>query len=118
MVFKKIIFQNRYVALETPSGPPPFMANTILIFHFDYPHPSLIADHELDVDSEDFLFVLCRCHDSPSQPVSETILHWGRSDDVDIPVVYVPVFFTGLLLIFLFLETCQLLLNLFYLFCC
>ena len=36
MVFKKIIFQNRYVALETPS-----MENTILNFHFDYPHPSL-----------------------------------------------------------------------------
>ena len=41
MVFKKIIFQNRYVALETPSRPPPFMANTILNFHFDYRHPSL-----------------------------------------------------------------------------
>ena len=40
MVFKKIIFQNRYVALETPSRPP-FMANTILNFHFDYWHPSL-----------------------------------------------------------------------------
>ena len=38
MVFKKIIFQNRYVALETP---PPFMANTILNFHFDYPQPSI-----------------------------------------------------------------------------
>ena len=38
MVFKKIIFQNRYVALETPH---PFMANTILNFHFDYLHPSL-----------------------------------------------------------------------------
>ena len=35
MVFKKIIFQNRYVALETPSRPPPpFMANTILNFPF------------------------------------------------------------------------------------
>ena len=33
MVFKKIIFQNRYVALETP---PPFMAKVILNFHFDY----------------------------------------------------------------------------------
>ena len=33
MVFKKIIFQNRYLALETP---PPFMANTILKIHFDY----------------------------------------------------------------------------------
>ena len=43
-----------------------------------------------------------------SQPFSETILHWGRSDDVDVPVVYVPVlFFTGLLLIFLILEMWQ-----------
>ena len=39
--FKKIIFQNRYVALETGLDPPPFMANTILNFHFDYWHPSL-----------------------------------------------------------------------------
>ena len=39
----KIIFQNRYVALETPSEThPPFMANAILNFHFDYPHLSLI----------------------------------------------------------------------------
>ena len=38
---KKIIFQNWYVALETPSRPPPFMPNTILNFHFDYWHPSL-----------------------------------------------------------------------------
>ena len=42
MVFKKIIFQNRYVALETPSRPPPFMANAILNFHFDFLTPSLI----------------------------------------------------------------------------
>ena len=41
MVFKKIIFQNRYVALETPSRPPPFMAKTILNFCFDYWNPSL-----------------------------------------------------------------------------
>ena len=41
MVFKKIIFKNRYVALETPSRPPPFMANAILNFHFDYLTPSL-----------------------------------------------------------------------------
>ena len=34
--FQKIIFQNRYVALGTPSRPP------ILNFHFDYPHTSLI----------------------------------------------------------------------------
>ena len=42
MVFKKIIFQNRYVALETSSRPPPFMENTILNFHFDYLNPSLM----------------------------------------------------------------------------
>ena len=43
MVLKKIIFQNRYVALETPSRPPPFMANAILNFHFDYLTPSLMV---------------------------------------------------------------------------
>ena len=41
MVFKKIIFQNRYVALETP----PFMAKAILNSYFDYLNPSLIASH-------------------------------------------------------------------------
>ena len=41
MVFKKIIFQNRYVALETGLVPPPFMANAILNFHFDYVTTSL-----------------------------------------------------------------------------
>ena len=30
------------MALETPSRPPPFMANAILNFHFDYLNPSLI----------------------------------------------------------------------------
>ena len=45
MVFKKIIFQNRYVALETPSRPPPFMANAILNFHFDYLTTSLSESH-------------------------------------------------------------------------
>ena len=51
MAFKKIIFQNRYVALETPSRSPPFMANTILNFHFDYWNTSLgdvQSDSELD----------------------------------------------------------------------
>ena len=39
----KIIFQNRYVALETPSRPPPpFMANAILNFHFDFLTTSLM----------------------------------------------------------------------------
>ena len=41
MVFKKIIVQNRYVALETGLDPLPFMANAILNFHFDFLHPSL-----------------------------------------------------------------------------
>ena len=35
---KKIIFQNRYVELETP---PPFMEKTILDFDFDYLNPRL-----------------------------------------------------------------------------
>ena len=38
---KKSFFQNRYVALETPSRPPPLIANAILNFHFDYLNPSL-----------------------------------------------------------------------------
>ena len=41
-VLTKFFFQNRYVAHETPSRPPPFLANTILNFHFDYWNPSLI----------------------------------------------------------------------------
>ena len=47
MVFKKIIFQNRYVALESHSRPPPFMANTILNFHFDYWNTSLSWLHDI-----------------------------------------------------------------------
>ena len=43
MVFKKIIFQNSLMANETPlRPPPPFMANAILNFHFDFPGTSLI----------------------------------------------------------------------------
>merc|ERR1712012_899871 len=34
--------QNRYLALETHSRPPPSMANTISNFHFDYLHTSLM----------------------------------------------------------------------------
>ena len=47
MVLKKIIFQNRYVELETPL---PFMEKTILNFHFDYLNTSLrgIAKQLLD----------------------------------------------------------------------
>ena len=50
MVFRKIIFQNRYVELATP---PPFMAKTIINFHFDYLNPSLImiqADIDLGLE--------------------------------------------------------------------
>ena len=49
MIFKKIIFQNRYVALETPSRPPPFMAKASLNFYLDYLTPSLTGRHENDV---------------------------------------------------------------------
>ena len=34
-----------------PRDPPPFMAKTILNFHFDYWNPSLIFLHALNVDS-------------------------------------------------------------------
>ena len=47
MVFKKIIFQNTYVALETPSRPPPFMGNAILNFHLDFLTTSLILNQNV-----------------------------------------------------------------------
>ena len=58
----KIIFQNRYVALETPSrpprDPPPFMANAILNFPFDFPHTSLIHLTQCNgLRNVDFLFL-------------------------------------------------------------
>ena len=39
MVFKKIIFQNRYVALETPSRPPPLHGKCHLKFPFWFFEP-------------------------------------------------------------------------------
>ena len=45
MGFKKIIFQNRYVELETL---PPFMEKNILNFHFDYLIISLMKKVSLD----------------------------------------------------------------------
>ena len=36
------------MANETPSRPPPFMANAILNFHFDYVTPSLTS-HDLSI---------------------------------------------------------------------
>ena len=45
MVFKKIIFQNSLMANEPPPRPPPpFMANAILNFHFDFLHTSLTSN--------------------------------------------------------------------------
>ena len=41
MVFKKIIFQNGYVPVETPLRPPPLHGKYHLIFPFDCPHTSL-----------------------------------------------------------------------------
>ena len=61
----KIIFQNRYVALETPSRPPPFMANAILNFHFDYWHPSLIpymCSYSEMKNRFDRIFPIASCH--------------------------------------------------------
>ena len=52
----KIIFQNRYVALETGlDPPPPFMANAILNFHFDFLHTSLIYNHGPSIESNECL---------------------------------------------------------------
>ena len=77
MVFKKIIFQNRYVAFETPSGPPPlpFMANTILNFHFDYPHPSLIYNPHYQLSI--IHIATCAVEDCEWK---ELILHLQRSN--------------------------------------
>ena len=42
MVLKKNHFSEEVFGTRAPlETPPPFMANTILNFHFDYPHPSL-----------------------------------------------------------------------------
>ena len=49
MVLKKIIFQNRYVALETPTRPPPLHGKTILNFHFDYWNLSLFQIAKLEM---------------------------------------------------------------------
>ena len=72
MVFKKIIFQNSLMANETPSRPPPppFMANAILNFHFDYVTPSL---------SLKFFPLSCSSYSSPFsiESISVIKLHEG-----------------------------------------
>ena len=52
MVFKKIIFQNSLMANETPSRPPPLMANAIKNFHFDYLNTSLTQTVFLHIKNE------------------------------------------------------------------
>ena len=92
MVFKRIIFQNRYVELETPL---PFMEKSILNFHFGYLHPSLICC-EISFASKTFswynllgrrnISAQCRCfqmiqekfHQSPKWPFEEL----GRKNPV------------------------------------
>ena len=81
MVFKKITLQNRYVELETP---PPFMANTILNFHFDYWNPSLRLTGNTFRSSLNFGFFiigpssLFADSTSPSE-LFRGILSWKRS---------------------------------------
>ena len=79
MVFKKIIFQNRYVALETPSRPsPPFIANAILNFHFDFLTTSLILTvmMTMTIFSEQGLSSTCNLVHVQDQP-------WQVADDED-----------------------------------
>ena len=45
-----------YVALETPSRPPPFMANAILNFHFDFPGTSLSYSYKTNKSTSVRLF--------------------------------------------------------------
>ena len=40
---KKSFFKIGMLHSRPPRDPPPFMANAILNFHFDFPHPSLIG---------------------------------------------------------------------------
>ena len=46
MVFKNIIFQNRYVEVKTP---PPFLEKNILNFHFDYLNISLSCPNDAEI---------------------------------------------------------------------
>ena len=54
MVFKKIIFQNRYVELETP----PFMEKNILNFHFDYLTSSLSCHIKIFLSNHKYLWLV------------------------------------------------------------
>ena len=70
------------MALETPSRPPPpFMANAILNFHFDFPHPSLITkpkQTECNVNSynkDTEAFCKCECPDLIKQTGDEELYY-------------------------------------------
>ena len=80
MVFKKIIFQNRYVALETP----PFMANAILNFHFDFLTTSLT--HKCEFPEE-----LSLAEEQLEQPLStilkSRLLRLDLSDESELTVL-------------------------------
>ena len=70
----KIIFQNRYVALEAP---PPFMANAIVNFHFDYPHTSLSTSLHLILGWDD-LEIYTRDEDTSGGGFSSWEVGLGR----------------------------------------
>ena len=75
---KKIIFQNRYVALETPSRPPPLMAKNILNFHFGYLNPSLREDIN---EKRRFLSGIARItYSPPPDPISGNLAFFGRQN--------------------------------------
>ena len=75
MVFKKIIFQNSLMANETPSRPsPPFMANAILNFHFDFLHPSLSGLNPIKHSTFIFYIPLDQGDQDPVTPPSSLVL--------------------------------------------
>ena len=63
------------MANETPSRPPPFMANAILNFHFDYVTPSLI-----DVVAD--IYLLQGCFDELAKSFQE---RWTKVHKCDRP---------------------------------
>ena len=88
MVFKKIIFQNSLMANETPSRPPPFMANAILNFHFDFLHTSLIVgqSHSVQV-KKTYLRYILPTNFLKISPVSISIVQAVRLTPSTMPTV-------------------------------
>ena len=77
LIFKKIIFKNRYVELETP----PFMEKTILNFHFDYLSPSLKQNYFFAIFHQTHEFVFCKKKSSHN---SQKIGKWKKRDKTNI----------------------------------